>query len=181
MSKLTAIELVGTDSQTGEKIPFNFAPVLNKKGGTTKFIAPLLHAADGSDGSGSAKDLRIMFKSQGIKGRDLTEKVNESLRDGETVRQARTLLFLTTASKHGFVNSHVEMNSKGDEYRIVGRKAAEKPDAAEKKLSMTESALAAQKAENEKLAAELAALKELVAKSVPAPSAEQPAEAPATA
>ena len=115
-----------TDTATGEKVPFNFSPVLNKRGGTTKFIAPLLHSADGADGSGSAKDLRLMFKSQGIKGRDLTEKVNKSLRDGETVRQARTLLVLTTASKNGFVNSHVEMNSKGDEYKIIGRKAAEK-------------------------------------------------------
>lgn len=159
---LTAIEIVGTDTATGEKVPFNFAPVHNKKGGTTKFIAPLLHAADGSDGSGSAKDLRIMFKSQGVKGVELTAAVNKSLREGETVRQARTLLFLTTAAKNGFVTSHIEMNTKGDKYNIVGLKAAEKPDASEKKLKKADSALKAQQAENERLAKELADLKALV-------------------
>lgn len=177
----TAIELIAKDTVTGETVPFNFSPVLNKKGGTTKFIAPLLHAADGSDGSGSAKDLRLMFKSQGVKGRELTDAVNKSLREGKTVRQARTLLFLTTAAENGFVTSHIEFNSKGDEFKVVGRKAAEKPDAAGKKLSKAESALAAQKAENERLAKELTDLKALVAGLMPAGStAPAPESAPMT-
>lgn len=172
---LTAIEIVGTDTTTGEKVPFNFAPVHNKKGGTTKFIAPLLHAADGSDGSGSAKDLRIMFKSQGVKGRDLTEAVNKSLREGKDVRTARVQLFLAKATSEGFVPSHIEFNSKGDEFKVIGRKAAEKPDASEKKLKKADSALKAQQAENERLAKELADLKAMVASLMPAaPAAPAP-------
>ena len=176
---LTALTLIAKDAVTGEQTPFNFNPLLNKKGGTTKFIAPLLHAADGSDGSGSAKDLRLMFKAQGVKGRELTDAVNKALRDGKTVRQARTQLFLAAAIEDGFVTSHIEMNAKRDEFRIIGRKAAERPDAATKKLSKTESALAAQKAENERLAKELADLKAMVAGLLPAGSSSAPAAAPA--
>lgn len=166
-SKITSLEIIAKDATTGEAVPFNFAPVKNTKGNATKFVAPLLRAADGSDGSGSAKDLRAMFKAQGVKGVALTDAVNKSLRDGKTVRQARTLLFLTTAAENGFVTSHIEMNTKGDEFKIIGRKAAEKPDATEKKLKKADSALTAQKAENERLAKELEALKAMVAQLLP--------------
>lgn len=153
---ITSLTLVAKD-QNGSEVPFGFNPVLSKAGRTTKFVAPLATITDAAEGSGSAKDLRAMFKAQGVKGRALTEKVNTAVRQSKTVRQARLQLFLSTAAENGFVPDHIAANAKGTEFNIKLVSAKEKEKSESVKLR-------AAKSEADALAKESQALKEQLAK-----------------
>ena len=165
----------------GTELPVKFNPVLNKAERATKLVAAFTPVAPG-EGDGSARALKAHFKSANPSWtlKEIREAVQKSLREGSSVREVAALALHTALIKSGALPDYSQMNLRGDRVAIHYTMAgAEKPSSVVTKLSKTESALAAQKAENERLAKELADLKEMVAKLVPSPSAEAPAEAPA--
>lgn len=168
-------------SNDGTELPIKFNPVLNKSGKATKLVAAFAPVAPG-EGDGSARALKAYFRSTNPtwSNKDVRDAVQKSLRDGSSVREVAALALHTAFIKGGALPDYSQMNLKGDHaaihYTMAGR---ETPDAATKKLSKTESALAAQKAENERLAKELADLKAMVAGLLPAAPAAAPESAPA--
>ena len=148
----------------GTELPVKFNPVLNKAEKATKLVAAFAPVAEG-EGDNSARALKTYFKGKNPdwSPKDIREAVQKSLRNGSSVREVAALALHTALIKGGALPDYSQMNLKGDHVAIHYTMAgAEKPSSDAKKLSKTESALAAQKAENEKLAKELADLKALV-------------------
>jgi len=96
-------------------------------GAATLPPAKLIKSTDGKirgtiqhfTGSMSAKEIKESLKASGLKGKELTKAVNQTLRGEKDLRQQMGLAYMQALYQDGFMPDLGKLNKKGDKAQIT--------------------------------------------------------------